>query len=220
MFLTPRMVIFFLLSISTLVSSAHAEVQIMLTGEFGNRAIHKHVLKDFEGVWFAVCRKDDKDYLKQVNVIVEIGSDTDVSLGSVTTKKCDNTLFLVRQLEGLSNRDLPQFKISQTGNSTTLASTKISLTINKENLGDKNGFKLYVKHGGKKQKIYETPFIDESGWWKLIWAGDINQDGHPDFAIKTSHKYSSYQFRLFLSKHNGGTLVLHEAAMIYVATAM
>lgn len=216
---SSQFVFVFLIIASIFVTTAGADVQIMLTGEFHQQAIHKHDLKEFSGEWYAICQSDDRDSLKRVNIIVEPGTDVD-GMSNVINNECDITLFLIRNLKGLSNRNLPRYEILQEEYSVTITSSKSSLTVKKVDLQEYAGFKLYTDYNGIIQQIYETPFIDESGWWELIWAGDINQDGIPDFTIKTSHKYSSYQLRLFLSDSKKGGAMFKEVAMIYIASAI
>ena len=76
-------------------------------------------------------------------------------------------------------------------------------------MGD--GFRVELADGERVKSLYGNDWHDE-GSWSLIWAGDLNGDGHLDVVMNASHKYSVHTARLFLSRVRDGSVVLEEAA--------
>jgi len=96
----------------------------------------------------------------------------------------------------------------QIGNFTFKASGKLVKTEYGETV---ENYKLIIE-GSKdnqpiKQTIADIPFFDDK-MVTFYWAGDIDQDGLPDFLVDLSHKYSYSMPSLFLSSKAGnGELV-------------
>ncbi|MCP5119737.1 MAG: hypothetical protein GY953_53745 [bacterium] len=74
-----------------------------------------------------------------------------------------------------------------------------------------DGFRVELADGERVQILYENDWHDD-GSWSLIWAGDLNGDGHLDVFLNATHKYSVYTARLLLSRVRDGTVVLEEVA--------
>ena len=88
-----------------------------------------------------------------------------------------------------------------------------------QDLGPKDhaGYQIKLSHLRQKQTIYATNLTDDcpANSWLVTWVGDLDRDERPYFLLYTSHKYSSYQMRLFVSSQATKGSLVKEVAMTY-----
>ncbi len=197
------------------------EPHILQAGEYYENAIHQKNFSGFSGNWFAVCPGDSVDGLLQVEVTIEAAE----SAGGVTRQRvaatvCKESIFMVRNIAGLSSGALVSGAVKLASDSLWQGSfDRFDINIRKLPFGS-NGFRLLMKTKYMSQSLYTTEWVEEGGGWQVEWFGDLNRDNIPDLLIRTSHKYSSYQLRLFLSGDHGPQTLLKEVAMNYVAVGL
>ena len=61
-------------------------------------------------------------------------------------------------------------------------------------------YSLIAKRGEAKQTLFTAEYIDlDSGPPSVVWAGDLDRDGAPDFFLDTSNHYNEMKHTLYLS---------------------
>jgi hypothetical protein len=122
-------------------------------------------------------------------------------------------------LDGVSVPFYPNFKNQlmpgesmQIGDYTFKASGKLVKTEYGEKV---ENYKLILEGSKNNQSIKQTiadiPFFDDK-MVTFYWAGDLDQDGLPDFLIDLSHKYSYTMPTLFLSSKAEKNQIVNKVA--------
>ena len=209
-------------SITPLDALSTSEIQFLMPNEFGILVNDKTML---DGIQLAVFLNEKGLFCQETELITTPMKDEmndhegEMSLTKIKSKTNQEIPFML--LYGLPNLDsvsvpfYPNFKNQlmpgesmQIGDFTFKASGKLEKTEYGETV---ENYKLIIE-GSKnnqpiKQTIADIPFFDDK-MVTFYWAGDIDQDGLPDFLVDLSHKYSYSMPSLFLSSKAGnGELV-------------
>ena len=198
--------------------------------------------------WIAIVKKNEGYTAKKTKVFVTIVKDDllDEPKGPFTGKKIsfglkwvEEIVFLVSGLDLPIGVQIPSVKTTKTPtptesyNELTLeAGSSIELegitrNIILKGMGDvqlktgdhetNTGYQLIGMVGSYQFTIMEAFGLDDTTP-HLIWTGDLNQDGYPDFLINISEKYSMSQPALFLSQNKEGKVSYKKIAeRIFIA---
>jgi hypothetical protein len=183
--------------------------------------------------WIAIVKKNEGYTTKKTKVFVTIVKDDllDEPKGPFTGKKIsfelkgvEEIVFLVSGLDLPIGVQIPSVKTTKTPAPTEsynelnleagsgIELEGITRNIILKGMGDvqlKTGdetnmaYQLIGMVGAYQFTIMEAFGLDDTTP-HLIWAGDLNQDGYPDFLINISPKYSMSQPALFLSQNKEG----------------
>ena len=204
-------------SIAPLDTLSTSGIQFLMPNEFGILVKDKTML---EGKQLAVFLNEKGLFCQATELITTPMKDEindpegEMSLTQIKSKTNQEIPFML--LYGLPNLDgvtipfYPNFKNQlmpgesmQIGEFTFTASGKLVKTeygVTVEN------YKLILEgfknNQSIKQTIADIPFFDDK-MVTFYWAGDLDQDGLPDFLIDLSHKYSYTMPTLFLSSKAG-----------------
>jgi hypothetical protein len=209
-------------SIAPLDTLSTSSIQFMMPSEYGILVEDTTML---EGKQLAVFL-NEKGLLCQATELITtpmknemLDQDGEMSLTQIKCKTTNEIpymlLYGLQNLDGIAIPFYPNFKSQllpgesmQIGDFKLVASGKLMETEYGEKI---ENYKLVVEGAKNNQSIKQTiadiPFFDDK-MVTFYWAGDIDQDGLPDFLIDLSHKYSYSMPSLFLSSKAGnGELV-------------
>ncbi len=197
------------------------EPELLLPGSF-----HGDELTGKTGeTWVALIETEKGFELRNVTVSVEAThdplndekeSDKSGKIVSVAgTKDQKAPLFLLRNLPGTKLGPVKMVKKEKIdlypGKSLGFPAGNAYLYLLVTGLAKKSssgeiGFKDYqvsTQLGDKNTLLFEHKAPDlDGGVPSLLWSGDINGDGIPDFLMSTSGKYSAMEWTLFYSDKN------------------
>ncbi len=171
--------------------------------------------------WIALINSDRKIITKHIKLKVKTVQDpiTDEDKKTFTGKEISsdkNALFLVKGIELKNNSIIETYffydwqkDINDTiysDKSIEIKGKKSSVKLfNRSDLQIKgNGYEindayqLIAKIEGKEIPL-TAPTQSDDNFPNLIWSGDLNNDGHPDFVIDTAYHYNLSRPTLFLS---------------------
>ena len=155
---------------------------------------------EMKSTWFALCL-DGGTALKQVSVT---GRQPNGRRGA-WTDGCREPFVFLKGASWLGQRKVPTFEFEKQEASAKIKTgdAEVNLWVTAE---EPNGPYLYVEDGGETQYFWTRP---GETWdqWNLLWAGDLDGDGRPDFITHTWNK-DAREVRtdraLFLSSQKSG----------------
>lgn len=184
--------------------------------------------------WVAITKSSDQIIAKHIKIKVKTVEDplVDEDKKKFTGKEISsdkNALFLVKGIELKNNSVIDTYFLYdwQKDINATIDSDK-SIEIkgknssvklfNRSNLhikGDgyeiNDAYQLIAKIGDKEMPL-TAPTQSDDNFPNLIWSGDLNNDGHPDFLIDTAYHYNISKPTLFLSHINGNGINYQKVA--------
>lgn len=204
-------------SIASLDTLSTSGIQFLMPNEFGILVNDKTML---EGKQLAVFLNEKGLFCQATELITTPMKDEmndpegEMSLTQIKSKTNQEIPFML--LYGLPNLDgvtipfYPNFKNQlmpgesmQIGEFTFTAAGQLIKTEYSETV---ENYKLILEGSKDNQTIQQTiadiPFFDDK-MVTFYWAGDLDQDGLPDFLVDLSHKYSYSMPSLFLSSKSG-----------------
>ena len=192
-------------------------ISFLMPNDYGILVEDKSLL---EGKQLAIFLKENGLFCQETELLCTPMKDEmndqegEMSLTQIKSKPTLEIPFML--IYGLPNLDdatipfYPNFKSQlmpgesmQVGDYTFTASGKLVKTEYGETV---ENYKLILEGSKNNQSITQTiadiPFFDDK-MVTFYWAGDLDQDGLPDFFIDLSHKYSYTMSTLFLSSKAG-----------------
>jgi hypothetical protein len=163
--------------------------------------------------WTAIVASGKHSVVKKTKIsIVPLKDYPDIDVKEVVSEA--GTLFLLRGMELKEGAVIETYPVPDEESvildgkhSVTIQGKKASIVVYgkrvnyKEEGMDKESsgyWQLAMKLRGKEILLTQPKFWDD-GSASLIWAGDLNQDGYPDFLAGVSPKYSYNHYALFMS---------------------
>ncbi|HNL37582.1 MAG TPA: hypothetical protein PKH43_00565 [Saprospiraceae bacterium] len=196
-------------------------VEIMPVGSFHGDEIDEHAARK---TWFGLfARGNDSFYLKNTKInqnhiydpIVDEDESQPGSGWLVTTPLKDSCYVLLKGLEGLKDGPVEtvadsfprkiypgsNWSFSLGGNSYTLSGEGAMNNLPDEGVVVAN-YRLWLSGplDGRpaKQLLVAQPSFDDA-MIELLWVGDLDRDGRPDFIFNLSAHYNASETGLFLS---------------------
>ncbi len=180
-------------------------------------------------IWYGVAAQGGSYTLRKTKVKVTLMKDTvgdsdNQKTGKrVSTRMAGRTLFLVRDLGGLTEGPLPGFIAA-----APLLQLNKPIKIRAGNLHGQlevkgirqdqavKNYKVVFSTMGRSQTIYEAESQSDQAQQQLLWAGDLNRDGRLDLLIDVTNDYNASIPTLFLSSRSKGKLIKPVAKMVAV----
>lgn len=203
--------------------------RILTTGEYHEDEVRKD---DKLRNWYGLFMNKDGYYLDSTpittkNVEDPLGDEGNKTGWEVKANHIDTALFLISGVEGLSGRKIGSVKIAKQeilpDESTTFSYNGITYTIyatgNKGPGGDSyitTSYRLFIKatiNGSRRQQLLVSIKEFDDAMIKILFAGDIDGDGFPDFILDTISHYNGARPTLYLSKPAGGEKLLKVMGM-------
>lgn len=185
--------------------------RLLMVGEFHGDDVSA---KGGESVW-ALKAVDGRWALQKDTLVVDIVRDhiVDNDDGEMTGRRVSlaSGATPVAMISGVALKAGPLTTVA-TGERSLMAGNPVRMELGTgrfslEGFRDENGYRLVLSDGVTNQTLVTHETLDDGGP-RLLWAGDIDRDGRPDFIIDTTHKYSYAAPSLFLSSAAGeGELV-------------
>ncbi len=101
-----------------------------------------------------------------------------------------------------------QFDLSKEMSRITLSLHGDHYLVTRTHSADKNRLTVTLRFGSIMQEIYtcETggrtyPYCGDGGFEEVLWAGDLDGDGHLDFIAQFTDKYSKRRYYLYTSRN-------------------
>lgn len=172
-----------------------------------NQTYHGNEVTDVTDseIWIAFIPKNGETLAKHVKISVKtvkdyvIDSETTPLTGKEISSQ-EDALFLLKGLKISDGSIIENYPIK---------TDPINIDSPVEIKGAKATIKLFGRQNREKYQFIldvsgktiplTTPTVPDEQYPQLIWAGDINNDGHPDFVANISTHYNSSQPALFLS---------------------
>lgn len=187
--------------------SANPAVRLLFTGYFhGDEVPYKTGEK-----WIGLFRRDGNYFLKESKIVVQ-KVDADLFDTKVTVKVGGEPVFLLKGKTGLAlgpistvfdSKDHEDFAIETCGNTTSsfrIIGMFWRLCMNNAPSGiPGKGTSLILKGPASEIVLRSLQNGCNDCSWKLIWAGDLDNDSNLDLLIDVSDHYNVRQPSLFLS---------------------
>ena len=165
------------------------------------------------GYWMALC-EDGNFYPTTISLLPTQNpcepADTTLEALQISNDVCDDALLLLNSSVPIIPDSIAVYEFDRDSSVITIDVAGDTATIAEQPFGT-NGFELIFAYDTTQQTIYQTDWTDEGGW-EVIWCGDLNNDGAPDFLMWVSHKYSVQSLRLYLSQKTAAGIELVKAA--------
>jgi hypothetical protein len=177
--------------------------------------------------WYGLFMNKEGYYLDSTRIITKrvedpTGEDGNLNGWEVKTSNSDTSMLLISGVDGLSKRKIVPVNIDRLemfpGKSTTFSYNGITYTLyatgNKGPGGDNyivTSYRLFIKatiNGMQRQQLLVAEPAFNDAITTILFAGDIDGDGFPDFIIDTISHYNGARPTLYLSKPAGGTQLL------------
>ena len=177
--------------------------------------------------WYGLFMNNEGYYLDSTRIVTKRVEDPTGEEGSLTgwevkTSNSDTSMLLISGVNGLSKRKIVPGTLGKReifpGESTTFSYNGITYTLyatgNKGPGGDNyiiTSYRLFIKatiNGKQRQQLLVAQRAFDDAITTILFAGDIDGDGIPDFIIDTTNHYNGYRPTLYLSKPAGGTQLL------------
>ncbi|MEO8934799.1 MAG: hypothetical protein ABI295_10890 [Xanthomarina sp.] len=190
---------------------------ILLPGEYRDWEAENPV-NNISKSWIELYKKESKYYLDKANYSIESGySECSGDSTKILKSKNENLLFLnhatlklgeVQTINIDKNKIWPQEKISFNFNDIiytiraegdVLSSQKVPTDEGEEIYQDVENYKLYIS----SNKTSETLFLEQDSFndkfVELLFIGDLDTDGKPDFIFGANRDYEEERVLLYLS---------------------
>lgn len=214
-----KKIFIFILGACLLMASPPAQaedggIQILLNGTY--HADEAVGIKDKES-WMAIFPSGTRYVARRVHVSVKTVMDPvlDDEKGPFTAKEVvsdPKAVFLLKGLPlgngGVIEGAAVNTDLLEVGKSMAIKGAAGEVKISAEN---GPGYRL-VARVGKKESVLVSSEGEVDNWPHLIWAGDLNKDGYPDFLMDRSDHSNISIPALYLSKKSGGEVSYEKAA--------
>lgn len=224
-------IISFILSFSLTVFAQNGKIQILETGEFHG----DEVTAQTGEAWLGLFRRGNDFSLLPAVLSVSLVNDQIVDEPDEKTGKevavlgQENPVFLIKGIGFGQGQSIPTiFSGEQSINNNfdlnfDLNGKNYRLKAETEKPDPENPqfinetSKLVLTSGKTKQVLYDPEGICSDCIWSMLWAGDLDADGKPDFYLNLNNHYNGEIKRLFLSSFaEKGKLVKEVAAFTTV----
>jgi hypothetical protein len=178
--------------------------------------------------WYGIFLNKEGYYLDSTRIIATrvedmLGDENGQKTGwLVKTSNSDSCVQLISGVEGLQKRKIAPITIAKPemlpGTSTTFTCNGIKYTLSATaNIGPNEdnyaatSYRLVLKatiNGVEKQQLLVAHPAFGDAMTTIVFAGDIDGDGFPDFIIDTINHYNGFRPTLYLSKPAGGKQLL------------
>lgn len=210
-----RAILILCLLVPTLVLAAAENPQVLRPGVYHSEEIEKFAASSD---WIGLVKLENGDYVAK-NVAVKMARVKDVVVdegGEATAVEVTTDSAAEIFLHGLNLKDgqkLNSFEIKKESlkpgealdwslaGKTAKLSALGSATKNGEIESFRN-YKWQFEWAGKKQILAESELLELQNF-KLIWVGDLNEDGIPDIIADISNHENLSEVTVFLSQKNG-----------------
>ena len=165
------------------------------------------------GYWMALCQ-DGNFYPTTISILPTQNpcapADSTLDALQISNDACEDALLLLNSSLPIVPDSITVFDFDRDSSRITVDIAGDTATIAEQPFGT-NGFALIYSYHAAQQTIYQTEWTEEGGW-EIIWCGDLNNDGAPDFLMWVSPKYSVQSLRLYLSQKTASGIELVKAA--------
>lgn len=165
--------------------------------------------------WYCIIDKGDQTFVQKVNVTIVpehdpvVDPNDEMTGWKVSIDQEGQNLFLISGIS-LEEKEIKSFDFEQKWlqPSDTLSFDYLGQHYNIIAIGDRTkgehelykitNFELFLKKGSHSQKLISIPQNNDATP-KILWVGDLDQDGQLDFIINTTNHYNAYIPTLYLS---------------------